>query len=56
MKIYFLILFSQGVLLVYDVTNTASFDDLEDWLSVVKSVLSTAPKKPHFALVANKGW
>lgn len=45
----------QGVLLVYDVTNTASFDNLEDWLTVVKSVLAAAPKKPHLALVANKG-
>jgi hypothetical protein len=42
-------------MLVYDVTNTASFDNLEDWLAVVKNVLAAAPKKPHLALVANKG-
>jgi Ras family len=45
----------QGVLFVYDVTNTASFDNLEDWLVAIKSILGTSSKKAHFALVANKG-
>ena len=51
--------------MVYDVTNNASFDNLEDWLAVVKKILSTSKTaatsttsttKPHFALIANKSW
>jgi len=53
--------------MVYDVTNTASFDNLEDWHSVVQKIISCAKTssagavaqssiKPHFALVANKSW
>lgn len=46
---------AQGVMLVYDVTNQASFDDLEDWLELVRKHCDSNPAtKPHIALVANK--
>ena len=41
---------------MYDITNYASFENVVDWLSVVKSVCSKAEEPlPHIALVANKG-
>ena len=47
----------QGVLFVYDITNDASFQNLEDWYSMVKKVCDQNPdaKPPHMALVGNKG-
>eukprot|EP00092_Neocalanus_flemingeri_P087760 GFUD01110811.1.p1 GENE.GFUD01110811.1~~GFUD01110811.1.p1 ORF type:complete len:146 (-),score=58.32 GFUD01110811.1:194-631(-) len=45
---------ADAVMLVYDVANTASFDNLEDWLEVCKAALAGAEKPPTFALVANK--
>lgn len=52
---------ADACLLVYDITNYASFEDLEDWLGKVKSVGGTAgdggdsgKKRPHLALVGNK--
>ena len=47
----------QIVIFVYDITNYASFDDLEDWLEVVKKVTERdgGGRKPHMALVGNKG-
>ncbi|CAF4665465.1 unnamed protein product [Rotaria sp. Silwood2] len=40
------------VLLVYDVTNLQSFENLEDWYSTVMKYC--AGRKPLFALVGNK--
>ena len=39
---------------MYDITNYASFDDLDDWLEIVKKVTDKG-RKPHMALVGNKG-
>jgi len=45
----------QAVLLVYDITNQSSFDNLEDWYETVKTVCEkNGTKLPHMALVANK--
>ena len=46
--------FLQGILLVYDVTNATSFDNLEDWISTINKVFAET-KKPHLSLVGNKG-
>ncbi|CAF4015534.1 unnamed protein product, partial [Rotaria sp. Silwood1] len=40
------------VLLVYDITNLQSFENLEDWYSTVMKYC--AGRKPLFALVGNK--
>ncbi|KAF6032347.1 RAB28 [Bugula neritina] len=48
---------ADGILLVYDVTNHSSFENIDDWLSVVKKVTETQGpeyRKPHLALVGNK--
>ncbi|KAB0342828.1 hypothetical protein FD754_019754, partial [Muntiacus muntjak] len=45
---------AQGVLLVYDVTNYQSFENLEDWYSVVKKVSEESETQPLVALVGNK--
>lgn len=47
----------QIVIFVYDITNYASFDDLDDWLEVVRKVTERdgGGRKPHMALVGNKG-
>ena len=48
--------FFQAVLLVYDVTNQNSFDNLEDWYETVKKLCEKdGSRLPHIALVANKG-
>ena len=48
----------QAVLLVYDITNYSSFENLEDWLAMVRRVISNSEgdswKPPHLALVGNK--
>lgn len=44
----------QGVLLVYDITNYASFENVEDWFTRVKEVFQVENKMPHIALVGNK--
>ena len=47
----------QAVFLVYDITNYSSFENLEDWLTVVNRVSSSNKedhKPPHLALVGNK--
>ena len=44
----------QGILLVYDVTNPTSFDNLDEWVHVISKVFATT-KKPHLALIGNKG-
>uniref|UniRef100_A0A673SU48 Ras-related protein Rab-28 n=2 Tax=Suricata suricatta TaxID=37032 RepID=A0A673SU48_SURSU len=45
---------AQGILLVYDVTNYQSFENLEDWYSVVKKVSEESETQPLVALVGNK--
>lgn len=47
----------QAVLLVYDITNYSSFENLEDWLTIVNRVVSGGKEDynpPHLALVGNK--
>ncbi|XP_059174895.1 ras-related protein Rab-28-like isoform X2 [Physella acuta] len=44
---------AHGVVLVYDITNYSSFENLEDWYSAVKKVCHSGPL-PHIALVGNK--
>ena len=45
----------QAVLLVYDVTNQSSFDNLEDWYDTVKKLCEKdGSRLPHIALIANK--
>jgi len=44
----------QGVLLVYDITNYQSFENLEDWFSLVKKANEEADIQPVFSLVGNK--
>lgn len=45
---------AHAALLVYDVTNHASFENLEDWVNCVKKFTKDQEKPPHLALVANK--
>lgn len=46
---------AHAVLLVYDVTNQDSFDNLEDWYDTVKKLCEKdGSRLPHIALVANK--
>lgn len=45
---------AEAVLFVYDITNYTSFENLDDWVSVVKRVFRGADKLPHLALVGNK--
>ncbi|XP_062500504.1 ras-related protein Rab-28-like [Corticium candelabrum] len=42
------------VLLVYDVTNSGSFANLEEWVAVVRTTFEGQKKMPSIALVANK--
>ncbi|CAI5448021.1 unnamed protein product [Caenorhabditis angaria] len=42
------------VILVYDVTNGKSFDNVQDWLSLCRRVLDGQPKPPTFVLLGNK--
>ena len=40
---------------VYDITNHSSFENLDDWLSIVQQeCFKGDAKPPHLALVANK--
>ncbi|XP_036445953.1 ras-related protein Rab-28 isoform X2 [Colossoma macropomum] len=45
---------AQGVLLVYDITNSQSFENLEDWYSMVKKANEESEVQPVIALVGNK--
>ncbi|XP_077790651.1 ras-related protein Rab-28 isoform X2 [Podarcis muralis] len=45
---------AQAVLLVYDITNQQSFENVEDWYNVVKKVNEESETQPHVALVGNK--
>lgn len=44
---------ADAVLLVYDITNYSSFENLEDWYQTALKFLGNK-KKIYFALVANK--
>lgn len=51
----FLFIFpTQGVLLVYDITNYQSFENLEDWFSIVKAANEESDVQPVVSLVGNK--
>ncbi|XP_042664290.1 ras-related protein Rab-28 isoform X2 [Tyto alba] len=45
---------AQGILLVYDITNGQSFENLEDWYNVVKKVNEESEIQPLVAVVGNK--
>lgn len=45
---------AQGILLVYDITNYQSFENLEDWYAVVKKVSEESETQPLIAVVGNK--
>uniref|UniRef100_T1ISH5 Ras-related protein Rab-28 n=1 Tax=Strigamia maritima TaxID=126957 RepID=T1ISH5_STRMM len=45
---------ANGILLIYDITNYNSFENLEDWLDMVRKVYKNQEKTPFIALVANK--
>ena len=45
---------SHGILLVYDITSYASFENLDDWFASLKKVFGKETKMPHIALVGNK--
>jgi GTPase SAR1 family protein len=47
---------AHAVLLCYDITNAHSFQNLEDWLMLVKRTFTaTSPHhQPYIGLVANK--
>lgn len=45
----------QGVLLVYDITNYQSFENLEDWFSLVKKANEENDIQPVVSLIGNKG-
>lgn len=44
---------AHGALLVYDITNHNSFDNLEDWYGTIRKVIGKE-RLPHMALVGNK--
>ncbi|EDV22700.1 Ras-related protein Rab-28 [Trichoplax sp. H2] len=44
---------AKAVLLIYDITNPNSFENLEDWYSLVRNMFKSE-KIPHIAIVANK--
>eukprot|EP00891_Asterochloris_glomerata_P004513 jgi/Astpho2/4513/fgenesh1_pm.00067_%23_24_t len=44
---------AQAVILVYDITNLQSFQDLEDWMALVQKVY-TPDAMPQVALIGNK--
>ncbi|XP_014772441.1 ras-related protein Rab-28 [Octopus bimaculoides] len=46
---------AQGIILVYDITNYISFENLEDWLLTInRSSLHSGKSPSHLALVGNK--
>lgn len=45
---------ADGILFVYDVTNHSSFENLQDWLDMVKQAYANDEKKPYLALIGNK--
>jgi len=45
---------NQIILLVYDVTNSSSFDILQEWLNQIKNFIDTYDEPPLIAVVGNK--
>ncbi|XP_019725652.1 ras-related protein Rab-28 isoform X2 [Hippocampus comes] len=45
---------AHGVLLVYDITNYQSFENLEDWFSMAKKANEESDVQPVVSLVGNK--
>ncbi|KAK7137472.1 hypothetical protein R3I94_013198 [Phoxinus phoxinus] len=45
---------AQGVLLVYDITNSQSFENLEDWLNMVRKASEESDTQPAISLIGNK--
>nr|XP_057931006.1 ras-related protein Rab-28 isoform X3 [Doryrhamphus excisus] len=45
---------AHGVLLVYDITNYQSFENLEDWFSMMKKANEECDIQPVVSLVGNK--
>ncbi|XP_059378262.1 ras-related protein Rab-28-like isoform X2 [Carassius carassius] len=45
---------AQGVLLVYDITNSQSFENLEDWLNMVRKANKESDTQPAISLIGNK--
>lgn len=45
---------SHGAMLVYDVTNYASFENLEDWVNCIRKFTQGQEKPCHLSLIANK--
>ena len=45
---------ADAVMLIYDVTSTSTFDSLEEWLDRSRAALTSADRRPSYALVANK--
>lgn len=48
------VVFVQGVLLVYDITNSQSFENLEDWLNMVRKTNEESETQPVISLLGNK--
>ena len=45
---------ADAVLLVYDITNYSSFENLEDWYQTAVKFCGNSNKKVYYALVSNK--
>ena len=45
---------AHGIVLVYDITNHSSFDNLQDWLEIVKQTFAGSTKMPNLILAGNK--
>ena len=45
---------ANAVMLVYDITNYQTFENLADWLTIVKQSVGSNGKLPHITLVGNK--
>uniref|UniRef100_A0A0M3HIH6 Ras-related protein Rab-28 n=1 Tax=Ascaris lumbricoides TaxID=6252 RepID=A0A0M3HIH6_ASCLU len=45
---------AHGALVVYDVTNSSSFESLEDWVNIIKRITKTQEKPAQLSLVGNK--
>ncbi|CAJ0930778.1 unnamed protein product, partial [Mesorhabditis belari] len=45
---------ANAALVVYDVTNSGSFEDVSDWVNAIKRITKQQEKPPRLALVGNK--
>ncbi|EFO21350.1 small GTP binding protein RAB28 [Loa loa] len=45
---------AHGAVVVYDVTNSSSFENLEDWINIIKQVTKAQEKPAVLMLVGNK--